>query len=103
MLKNKAVQKVSILNPPTILVHKIMISAFITNKNKPNVRIVTGKVKITNMGLIKIFSNPNTIATNNAVVKLSTCTPGIKFEISKTKAAVIIILISRFIIFKFKF
>ena len=47
----------------------------------------------------QIFSNPNTIATNNAVVKLSTCTPGIKFEISKTKAAVIIILISRFIFF----
>ena len=71
-LKNRAVQKVSTLNPPTIFVHNSIISALITNKNNPNVRIVTGNVKITIIGLIKMFSNPNTIATKNAVVKLAT-------------------------------
>jgi len=38
ILKNNAVQNVSTLNPPTILSHNKMISALITNKNKPNVK-----------------------------------------------------------------
>ena len=102
MLKNKAVKKVSTLNPPTIFVHNKIISAFIINKNKPNVRIVTGKVRITNIGLINILSKPRTIATINAVVNPSTRTPGIKFAISKTKAEVTRILISKFMEFCFK-
>jgi hypothetical protein len=43
-----------------------------TNKNNPKVIIVTGSVSITNIGLIKILSNPKTIATIKAVVKLAT-------------------------------
>ena len=72
ILKNKAVQNVSTLNPPTILVHNKIISALITNKNNPKVMMVTGNVSITNIGLINILSNPRTIATINAVVNPAT-------------------------------
>ena len=102
ILKNKAVQNVSTLNPPTIFVHNKIISALITNKNNPKVIIVTGNVSITNIGLIKILSNPRTIATINAVVNPATRTPGIKFAISNTKPEVIRILISKFMDFYFK-
>ena len=71
-LKNKAVQKVSTVKPPTILVHKRIITALITNKKSPNVRIVTGNVRITKIGLIKILSKPRTTATIKEVVKLAT-------------------------------
>jgi hypothetical protein len=80
-----------------------MIMALITNKNKPKVKIVNGKVNMTNIGLMNILSNPKTTATIKAVVKLATWTPGIKREISKTKTDVIIILISSFIYFYFKY
>ena len=63
ILKINAVQKESTPKPPTILVHNKIKSALITNKKKPKVRIVTGSVKITIIGFIKIFSNPSTIAT----------------------------------------
>jgi hypothetical protein len=72
MLKSNAVQKESTLNPPTILEHHKMIIAFITNKNNPKVKIVTGSVNKTNIGFIKIFNNPKTIATRIEVPKLST-------------------------------
>lgn len=49
-----------------------------TNKNNPSVKIVTGNVKITKIGLTKKFNNPRTIATVNAVVNLSTTTPFIR-------------------------
>lgn len=68
-----------------------------TNKKSPNVKIVTGNVKITNIGLIKIFNKPSTIATNKAVVNVATCTPGIMLAIIITKIAVTKILISNFI------
>lgn len=68
ILKNKAVQKVSTLNPPTIFVHNKIINALMTSKNNPKVIMVTGKVSITNIGLINILSNPRTMATINAVV-----------------------------------
>ena len=71
-LKNKAVQKVSTVKPPTILVHKRISIALITNKKSPKVSMVTGKVSITNMGLIKILSKPRTTATIKEVVKLAT-------------------------------
>lgn len=72
ILKNRAVQKVSTLNPPTIFVHNKIITALITNKNNPNVMMVTGNVSITKIGFINILSNPRTIATTNAVVNPAT-------------------------------
>ena len=68
MLKIKAVQKESTLKPPTILAHNRIISALMANKNKPNVIIVNGKVNNTNIGFIKILSNPRTIETYKAVM-----------------------------------
>jgi hypothetical protein len=78
MLKNKAVQNESTSKPPTILEHKMMINALITNKNKPNVTIVTGRVKKTKIGLINVFSSPKTTATNIDVTKLETVIPDMK-------------------------
>jgi len=78
MLKIKAVQNEFTLNPPTILEHIKIITALITNKNKPNVRIVAGNVNMTKIGLINILSNPKTTATIIAVLKSATSTLVIK-------------------------
>jgi hypothetical protein len=78
ILKNNAVQNESTAKPPTILEQRIIISALITNKNNPKVTIVTGKVKKTKIGLIKVLSNPKTIATNIEVIKLETVIPDMK-------------------------
>ncbi len=72
MLKIKAVQKESTWKPPTISEHNKIMIALITNKNKPNVTIVTGNVRITKIGLINKLSNPKTTATIKEVMKLST-------------------------------
>lgn len=49
-----------------------MIMALITNKNNPKVTMVNGKVNNTNIGFMKILSNPRTTATSNAVTKPAT-------------------------------
>jgi hypothetical protein len=78
MLNNNAVQKVSTLNPPTILVHKRIIKALITSRNNPKVSSVTGRVNKIKRGLIKTLSKLKTTATITDVVKLATKTPFIK-------------------------
>lgn len=70
--------------------------AFITNKNNPNVKIVTGNVNKTKIGFTKKLSNPKTMATVKAVVNSSTITPFISLAITNTKMAVISILNSSF-------
>lgn len=60
-------QKPSTLNPCTNLLSSIMIPVLMTSRNKPNVRIVIGSVRMTRIGLIKKFSRPSTIATTIAV------------------------------------
>jgi hypothetical protein len=72
ILNNNAIQKESTLNPPTILAHNKIITALITSKNNPKVKIVAGKVNNTNIGLINTFNNPRTTATIKAVVKPAT-------------------------------
>jgi hypothetical protein len=72
ILKNKAVQNELTAKPPTILVQNKIMMALITSKNKPKVTIVTGNVRITNIGFIKRFNNPRTTATITAVPKLAT-------------------------------
>lgn len=59
-----AVKKPLTTNPLTNCPASKTIIAFITNKNKPNVRIVTGKVNNTNNGLTNIFN----IAIVNATI-----------------------------------
>jgi hypothetical protein len=78
MLKINAVMKESTLKPPTILAHKSIKTALITNKNNPKVNKVTGIVRNTNMGFKNVFNNPNTMATHKAATIEVTCTPGKK-------------------------
>lgn len=78
-----------------------MIIAFITNKNSPKVRIVTGRVNKIKIGFTIKLSNAKTIATTMDVEKLSTETPVRKFESSVTKIAVTNNRISNDIIFEF--
>ena len=49
-----------------------MIIALMTNRNKPNVKKVTGIVSNTSIGFKKVFNNPRTKATIKAPVKLVT-------------------------------
>ncbi len=53
-----------------------MMMALIINKNNPKVTRVTGKVRMTSMGLIKKLRKLKTTATRIAVVYVSTPTPG---------------------------
>lgn len=71
-LKSSAVQKESTLKPPTISVHNKMRIAFITNRNNPKVKIVTGSVNKIKIGFTNIFNNPKTIATTIEVEKFAT-------------------------------
>jgi hypothetical protein len=71
-LKRNAVQKESMLKPPTIFVHNKMRIAFITNRNNPNVKIVTGSVNKIKIGFTNIFNSPKTMATIIEVAKFAT-------------------------------
>ncbi len=64
-----------------------IISALIISKNKPNVTIVIGKVKITKMGFTNRFNTDKTTATIIAVIYVSTCTPVKKYAITNTAIA----------------
>lgn len=98
ILNKKAVKKESTLKPPTILSQSNIIIALITSKNSPKVTKVTGNVRITKIGFIKILSNPSTTATIRDVVNPATCTPVMKWAINKTSADVIRILTNNFIV-----
>lgn len=68
-----------------------------TNKNNPNVKMVTGNVKRIKIGLTKKFKSPSTTATVKAVVNSSTKTPFIMYDNAITSEAVMSILRSNFI------
>ena len=55
-------------NPVIRLSANKIIKAFITNRNKPNVRTVTGNVKITKIGRTNIFKIAIVHATIIAVI-----------------------------------
>ena len=73
-----AVQNELTENPSTNSSQSKMMTALMTNKNKPKVKKVTGKVNNTKIGFTKKFNNPKTIATFRAVVNSSMITPFIK-------------------------
>ena len=103
ILKTNAVQNESTWKPFTNFVQIRIIAALITSKNKPSVRMVTGKVKSTKIGFTIRFSNPSTTATTKDVFNpSSSTTPCIKCEMMMTRTAVMRILISMFMIFDFK-
>ena len=99
MLNKNAVKKEWTAKPSTILVHNTIINPLIINRKRPNVKIVTGKVKITKIGFTIKFNNAKTIATIIDVEKLLTVTPGKNLAITKTKTAVIRIRTKIFIFY----
>ena len=74
-LKRIAIQILLTEKPSIRLSAKSIIRALITNKNKPKVTMVIGKVKITKTGFTKRFKTDNTTATMNAVRYPSRYTP----------------------------
>ena len=74
-----------------------IIIAFIISKKRPKVTMVTGSVKITNMGFTKKFNKLKTTATITAVIKLSTETLGNTFAKMITDKALKSILSINFI------
>ena len=75
MLNNKAHQKLSMLNPSTILLASNTTNVFTTNKKSPSVINVTGNVNKISNGRTNMFNNASTRANTNAVQKSVTCTP----------------------------
>lgn len=71
-----AAQKPVTAKPGTILATSKNISALITKVNKPKVRMLIGKVKIINTGLIKIFTRPIASADHMAAANPEKLIPG---------------------------
>lgn len=65
MLAKNAVQNPEILNPGTSDDTRSIISAFITNKKKPNVTSVNGIVKMMTIGLMTALAKPSSSADMN--------------------------------------
>ena len=82
-----ALQKPAMRKPGTISVIAQKRSAFRTNENSPNVRIVTGKVRIERTGLMTVAMTDQTSATRSVVSNPPlTRTPGTSRTVSKTAA-----------------
>jgi hypothetical protein len=72
ILNIRAPKKPSTWKPVTNREHNKMITALMTKRNNPSVRIVTGKVKSTKMGFTIKLSKPRTTATIMETLKLVT-------------------------------
>jgi hypothetical protein len=84
MAKTSAQSQPSTLNPGTIHEVNMTQKAMMTKLNKPNVRIVIGKVRISKRGLMKALMIPRTTATISAVPKPAIWTPGRIFAATNT-------------------
>jgi len=87
-LNNTAIQKPEISNPSTKASANKIIMAFITIRNNPKVRIVTGNVNRIRMGFTIKFNKASTRATTTAVKYPATVTPGRNFAKKTTTTAV---------------
>lgn len=76
MLKNKADQNPLTWKPSTILDAIKIITALMTNKNSPRVKIVAGMERSTKTGFKKTLRMAKTTATTRAVEKPSILIPG---------------------------
>jgi len=76
ILNNKAFTKPSTLNPGTKEDTRRIRMVLIIMRNKPNVMMVIGNVKIMRMGLMIVFTKDITTDAITAVKKESTLTPG---------------------------
>jgi hypothetical protein len=100
-LKSNAQPNPSTLKPSIKLSAKRIIMAFIISKKSPKVRMVTGRVRITRIGLTMKLSKLKTTATIIAVIYESTDTFGKMFANTTTAKALSNILIISFIIKNF--
>jgi hypothetical protein len=66
MLANKAVQKLEIVKPLTTAETSISTKAFTTNKNRPIVNTVRGKVSNMSKGFTMALANPSRRAAINS-------------------------------------
>lgn len=69
ILKRRAHQNPSTLNPGTRFAAKRIINALITNVNKPKVKMLIGSVRIRRIGFKTALIIPSTTATTSAVTK----------------------------------
>lgn len=87
-LNTNAVQKPLTAKPLKNSPAKRIITALITKRNKPNVMMVIGKVRMTKIGFIKASSTAKTIAKIMADVNPSASwTPGRNFAKMTTASA----------------
>ena len=96
-LKSNAHQKPSTAKPGTNQAMSRMIRAFMTSRNNPKLKIVTGIVRKTSKGLRKVFRIASAMATIMAVVNFSMVTPGNIQAVSSTAPVYINNLIMTFI------
>lgn len=82
-----AAQKSITIKPVMILLTNISNKAFITNENRPSVKILIGNVINIRIGFINVLIIPMTKATKSAVGKLFTFIPGISQDTSITANA----------------
>lgn len=75
-LKIMAHQKLVTWKPSIKLAAKSMMMALMTRRNRPKVKIVIGKVRMTKIGFTKKLSKLSTTATIMAVNIEATPTPG---------------------------
>ena len=87
MLNNKAYQKPSTSKPETKASHIRMMTAFITRRKRPNVKMVTGSVNTMRIGLTNMLRTVSTAATTTAVKKPDTLIPGKIFARTTTAIA----------------
>lgn len=81
MLKRIAVQKPFTSKPLIMLDANNTTNAFITNVNRPKVRMFIGKVIINNKGFNDILITPKNKATHKALQNPPILTPGIIYEV----------------------
>jgi hypothetical protein len=101
ILNRRAHQNPSTVNPLISFSQSKIISALMTKRNKPSVKIVIGKVSIISIGLTSAFNIANTTATINAVINPSICTPFSIYERPKATRAEISIRIRKFMVERF--
>jgi hypothetical protein len=70
MLKSNAYQNPSTKNPVIKWLASMIMDAFITSRNKPNVKMVIGMVRSMRIGLRNAFNKARTNATMMAVLKI---------------------------------
>lgn len=73
---NNAAPKPSTLNPGTSFATSKNIKALMTKVNKPKVRMLIGRVKSNNKGLMNMLTNPITNAAQKAGITPARLIPG---------------------------